>query len=194
MGIYEGGGDAILRQGVGKQIVAAAVNGLLGYNVVTLLCQRLNGVGNRCRAGGSRQGGDTALQRCNALFQHILRRIRQTTVDIAGICQSKPGSGMGGISKHIGSGLVNGYRAGIGSGVGLFLTNVELQSFKFIVRHRSYLFRFSFRAENKNARAGEPTPGQDMASGFLKSPGAQHNTQPSSQPGSSAFVQNGSCF
>ena len=52
---------------------------------------------------------------------------------------------------------------------------------------------FLFRAENKNARAGEPTPGQDMASGFLKSPGAQHNTQPSSQPGSSAFVQSGSC-
>ena len=37
---------------------------------------------------------------------------------------------------EIGSGLVNGNGAGIGGGVSLLLTNVELQRFKFIVRHK----------------------------------------------------------
>lgn len=62
----------------------------------------------------------------NPLFQHILGGIGQPSINIAGIGQSKTGSGMGGVSEHIGGGLVNGHRPGIGSGIGLFLAHVEL--------------------------------------------------------------------
>ena len=83
--------------------------------------------------GGSCQSGYAALQCRDALFQHVLGGIGQTAVDIAGIRQTEPGGGVGGVFEYIGSGLVNGHRAGISSGVGLLLTNMELQSFKFIV-------------------------------------------------------------
>ena len=38
MRVDEGGGDAVLRQSVGEQVVAAAVDGLLGYDV-TAVCR-----------------------------------------------------------------------------------------------------------------------------------------------------------
>ena len=144
MGVDEGGSDAVLGQGVSQQVVAAAVDGFLGHNVVALLRQRLNGIGNGSRAGGGSQSGDAALQSRNALFQHVLRGVGEPSVDVAGIRQTEPGGGVGGVLKHIGSGLVNGNGTGIGSGVGLFLTDMELQSFKFIVRHNMLPLSFVF--------------------------------------------------
>ena len=43
MGVYEGGSDAVLGQGVSQQVVAAAVDGLLGNDVVAGLCQCFDG-------------------------------------------------------------------------------------------------------------------------------------------------------
>ena len=144
VGIDEGGAHAILGQGVRQQVIAAAVDGLLGHDVVTSLCQGLNGVSNSCRAGGQRQSCHAAFQSRDALFQYILGGVGQSAVNIAGICKTKPGSGMGGIAEDIRSGLVDGDCAGIGSGIGLFLANVQLQSFKFIIRHNRYLFHLLF--------------------------------------------------
>ena len=95
MGVDEGGGGAVLGQGVGQQVIAAAVDGLLGHNVVARLSQGLNGVGDGGSAGGSRQSGYAALQSRDALFQHILGRVGQPSVDVAGVRQTKPGGGMG---------------------------------------------------------------------------------------------------
>ena len=126
MGVHKGGGDAVLRQGVRQQIVAAAVDGLLGHDVVALLCQRLNGIGDGGSAGGGSQSGDTAFQCRNALFQHVLGGVGQSAVDVAGVRQTEPGGGVSGVFKHIGSGLVDGDGTGIGGGVGLLLTHMEL--------------------------------------------------------------------
>ena len=62
VGVDKGRGHAELGQGVGQQVVAAAVDGLLGHDVVSRLGQGLDGVGDGCRAGGQRQGGHAALQ------------------------------------------------------------------------------------------------------------------------------------
>ena len=45
------------------------------------------------------------------------------------------GGGVLRVMEHIGSGLVDRNRTGIGSGIGLLLANVKLQGLKFIVRH-----------------------------------------------------------
>ena len=58
-----------------EQIVRAAVDCFLCDNVVACLCERLNCI---CNCGGTRrycQCGYAALERGNALFKHVLRRI-----------------------------------------------------------------------------------------------------------------------
>ena len=124
-----------LGQGVSQQVVAAAVDGLLCHDVVTGLCQRLDGVGDGGSAGSGGQSSHAALQSSDALLEHILRGIGQAAVDVARIGQTETVSGVLAVAEHIGSGLVDGHGAGIGCGIGLLLANVKLQGLKFIVRH-----------------------------------------------------------
>ena len=133
--IHERRGDAEMRQGMLQQVVAAAVNRLLRDDVAAILRQRLNRVVNRRRTGCQRKRRNAALQRRNALFQHILRGVGQAAVDVARIGQTETVSGVLAVAEHIGSGLVDGHGAGIGCGIGLLLANVKLQGLKFIVRH-----------------------------------------------------------
>ena len=133
--VHKGGGDAELGQGVLQQVVAAAVDGLLGHDVVTGLCQCLDGVGDGSGTGGGCQSSHAALQSSDALLEHVLRGVGQATIDVAGICQTKTVCCVLAVAEHIGSGLVDGHCAGIGCGIGLLLANVKLQGLKFIVRH-----------------------------------------------------------
>lgn len=79
---------------------SSAVDGLLCYDVVAGLSKCLNGVGNRCGAGSSSQSGNTALECCNALLEHILRGIGQTTVDIACVSQTETVSRVLAVMEH----------------------------------------------------------------------------------------------
>ena len=89
-----------------------------------------------------RKGRNAALQRRNALFQHILRGVGQSAVDIARICQTETCGGMGGVLKDVGRGLINRDSAGIGRGIGLFLPNMQLKGFKLVIAHRDVLLSF----------------------------------------------------
>ena len=133
--IDKGSGDTELGQGVLQQVVAAAVDGLLSHDVVTSLCQCFDGVGDGSGTGGGCQSSHAALQRSDALLEHVLRGVGQAAVDVAGICQTKAVCCVLAVAEHIGSGLVNGHCTGIGCGIGLLLANVKLQGLKFIVRH-----------------------------------------------------------
>ena len=136
--VHEIGGNAEAGQGVGEQVVAAAVNGLLGDKVAAVLTQRFQHVGNGRRAGGQRQRRNAAFQSSHPFFQHVLRGVGETAVNVAGVRQPEAGGGVGAVVEHVRGGGVNGNGPGIGSGVGLLLTDVELQGFKFIVRHNDY--------------------------------------------------------
>ena len=125
---------------MGQQVGGAAVNGLLGYNVLALLCQRLKGVGNGCCTGSYCQTCNAALQRCDTLFKYVLGRVGQTAIDIARISQAKTVGSVLGVVEHIRSGGIDGNGTCVGYGIGLLLTNVKLQGFKFIFRHNNNLF------------------------------------------------------
>ena len=144
MGVDEGGGNAELGQGVLQQVVAAAVDGLLCHDVVTGLCQCLNGVGDGSSAGSGSQSSHAAFQSGNALLEHILGGVGQTAVDVAGVCQPEAVRSVLAVAEHIGSGLVNGHCAGIGRGIGLLLANVQLKGLKFIFRHCSIPLSLNF--------------------------------------------------
>ena len=126
MDVHEIGGDAEAGQGVGKQVVAAAVNGLLGDKVAAVLAQGFQHVSDGRRAGGQRQRRHAAFQSCHPLFQNVLSGVGETAVNVTGIRQPEAGGGVGAVVEHIRGGGVNGDSTGIGSGVGLLLADVEL--------------------------------------------------------------------
>ena len=135
VGVHKSRGYPVLGQGVGQQVIASAIDGFLGYDVIPRLGQGLNGVSDRRRARSHGQGRHTAFQGRDALFQHILGGVGQPPVDVPGIRQPKTGGGVGGIPEHIRGGLINGHCPGVGGGVGLFLAHMELQGLKFVCMH-----------------------------------------------------------
>ena len=119
-------GYAVLRQGMCQIVVCAAVNRLRRDDVVTVLCERLEGVAQSRCTGCNCQCGRTALQRRNALFKDILGRIGQSAVDIARIREAKARLCMVAVVEDIRSGLVNRHCACVGCRIGLLLAYVKL--------------------------------------------------------------------
>ena len=135
VGVDKGGGHAIVGQGVGQEIIGPAIDRLLCHDVIPLAGQGLDGVGDGCRAGGHGQGPHAPLQGGDALFKDLLGGVGQTAIDGAAVAQVKAGGGMGGVAEHIGRGGVDGDGAGIGGGIGLLLTHVELKGLELIIAH-----------------------------------------------------------
>ena len=109
-----------------QQVVAAAVDGLLSHDVVTSLCQCFDGVGDGSSTGSGSQSSHAAFQSSDALLEHVLRRVGQTAVDVACVCQAEAVCCVLAVAEHIGSGLVNGHCTGIGCGIGLLLSLIHI--------------------------------------------------------------------
>ena len=132
MDVHKGGVDAEGGQCVGQQIVAAAVDGLLGDDVFAFLGERFDGVSNRRRSGGNCQRGHAAFERSDSLLQDILRGVGQPAVNVARVGKPEPGCRMGGVVKYIRRRLVDGDSACVCCRIRLFLTDMKLKSFKFV--------------------------------------------------------------
>lgn len=131
--VYERCGDPEAGERVGQQIVASAVNGFLSYEVSAVLTERFQRVGDSRGTGGECESGNASLKGGDALFKHVLRGVGQSAVDVSGVCKTEARRRMSGIVKYVRGGRVNRYGAGIGGGVGIFLTDVELKCFEFII-------------------------------------------------------------
>ena len=83
MCIDEGRFNAEGFERVGQQVIGPAVYGLLANDVVALLRECLDGIGDRCRAGSNRQCSHAALECRDPLFEDALRAVGQSAVDIA---------------------------------------------------------------------------------------------------------------
>ena len=132
MDVHKGSLNTVLGQGVGQQVIAAAVDGLLGHDMLSRLSQGLDDVSDGRGAGGGGQRRHTPLQGGQPSLQYILSGVGQPTVDVPCVRQTKPGGGVGGIAEDIAGGLVDGHRPGVGGGVGLLLPHMELQCLKLI--------------------------------------------------------------
>ncbi|CCY18835.1 putative uncharacterized protein [Eubacterium sp. CAG:786] len=126
VGVNELCSNSVQREGVRQQVVGSAVDGVGSHDILTLLCERLNGVGDRCGAGSSREGCNAALKRGNSLFENVLGGVRQSAVDVACVRKTEACGGVSGVLEYIGSCSVYRHCACVGSGVGLLLANVEL--------------------------------------------------------------------
>ena len=129
-----------------QQIDGAAVNGFLRDDMLSFRCKSLNRVGNRRRPGRNRKPRNAPFQGRNAVFKNALRGVRQASVDIPGGGETEARRGVFGVMEHIRRRSVNRHGAGIAGGVGRFLSRVDLERFKTIVRHNLIplsLFDFS---------------------------------------------------
>ena len=124
MCIHKGGRNSVLGKGVGQQVEASTVDGLLRYHVTTVCCQCLDRVSDGCRAGSKCQGCAAALQCGDPLLKDVLCGVGQSAVDITCIRKTETVCSVLAVMEYIGSGLVNGYCPGIGCGVCLLLSNM----------------------------------------------------------------------
>ena len=122
--IHKSCSDAVLGQSMGKQIVTAAINGLLCNDMPAVCCKSLNRIRDRSCAGSHCQSSTSALEGRNPLLQHFLRGVGQTTVNISGICKTEPVCRMLTVPKYIGSCLINRYSPGIRRRICLFLSHM----------------------------------------------------------------------
>ena len=146
-----------------------------------VLGQCLKGVVDGSGAGGNGQRGNAALQSRDALFKNILGGVGQAAVDVALGPQGKAVSGILGIGEHIGGGLVDGHRTGIGDGIGLLLANVQLKGLEFIVRHvdclslctNSIIFTYK---KSRSLRSQDSAPGKKILTCFGALPARTHSS------------------
>ena len=110
--------NALLRKGMGKQVVGAAIQGAGRDDVVTRFCQSLDGGGDRRHARCQRQRRKAAFECRHALFQHIGGGVHDAGVDIARHLQVKQVGAMLRAVKSVGHCLVDGHGCSLGAGVG----------------------------------------------------------------------------
>ena len=130
VGIYKRGLDTEGAERVLQQVESTAVNRALDNHVISTAGKSRDGVSDGCSTRSYSQSGNAAFESGNAFFEHALRCVRDTAINVTGILQGKTVSGMLCVMEHVRRGLVNRNGTRIGCGVCLFLANVELKSFK----------------------------------------------------------------
>ncbi|MNY04967.1 hypothetical protein D3C86_1376700 [compost metagenome] len=110
VGVDEAHLDAVLGQGVGEQVVGAAIEGPRGDDVVARFSNGQNGVGDGRHARGHGQGRDAALQRRQTLLQHVRRRVHDPGVDIARHLQVEQVGPVLSVVEGVAGGLIDGHR------------------------------------------------------------------------------------
>ena len=129
--IHEGSAHAIGRQGVGQQIVGAAVDVFGRHHMIPRLGQVLDGICDRSRAGTHCQRRRAPFQGRHPPLKHIRRGIGKPAVNIARSTEIEPGRRLVTVPEHIGGSLVNGNCSGVRCRVRLLLSHMKLQSLKF---------------------------------------------------------------
>ena len=72
MCIYKSSCYTVLRKCVGQKVVAAAVDGLLSYNVATVCSKCLDGIGDGCCSGCNCKSCAAAFKSCDSLLENVL--------------------------------------------------------------------------------------------------------------------------
>ena len=107
---------------MGDEVVRTAIQVVGSYDVIASLHNILKRVSDGSSTRCDSQSCHTAFEGCYAVFENSLCRVGQTTVDITCIAQAEAVGGMLRVVENVARGLIDGYCAGIGCGVGLFLT------------------------------------------------------------------------
>ena len=116
--VYKGGIDAEAGQGIGKQVMGAAVQGMGGYDMAAAVHERADGQVNCSHAAGRRHGAGAAFQPGDAFFQYRHSRIGDTRIHMSRPGQVKHGGCLIRFFEYKRCGLVDGRGARSGYRVG----------------------------------------------------------------------------
>jgi hypothetical protein len=122
--------DAVLRQGVGEQVVGAAIERRCRDDVVAGFGDGHDRVGDGRLARGQGQSADAAFHRSDALFEDILGRIHDAGVDVAGDLEVEQVGAVLGAVEGIGGRLVDRYGDRLGRRFGA-VAGVDGEGFEF---------------------------------------------------------------
>ena len=107
-GVDKGGGYPRGQgQGMCKEVIGSAVDGLGGYDMLPAFGKSLNGV---VYGGGTRRGckgGRATFKRGNAAFENILGRVGQSAVNVAGVPETEAVGSVLRIVENKRSGRIN---------------------------------------------------------------------------------------
>ena len=112
--IGEAGLYAVLRQSVCEEVVSATVQRARGDEVIARLRDGENRIAGRCLARGKRERSNSTLECGEALLEHILSRIHDAGVDIAGHLEVEQVRTVLRAVERVCNGLVERYRHGLG--------------------------------------------------------------------------------
>ena len=110
--------DALVLQRVGEQVPGAAVKVGRADDIVAGAREVLDRKGRRRLPRGQRQRADAALDRGDALFEHVVGRVHDARVDVAEFLQREQVRGVLGVAELVGRGLVDRHRDRIRRRVG----------------------------------------------------------------------------
>ena len=115
-----------VRKRMRQQIITATIDRFLYNKVTAVLTECLKSVGDSRCTGGKSQSCNATLKCCHTLFENILCRVSKSAVYVTCISKTEACGSVFAVMEHIRSGCVNWYRTGIGCGIRIFLTYMEL--------------------------------------------------------------------
>ena len=131
--IDKGDVDAPLLDRVLQEVERAAVDGLLGDDMVSRVSEPLDRRRDRRRPRGKGERRRTALKRRDAFLKDILRGVHEAPVDVARVAQGKPIRRVLRIAEHIGGRLIDGDGARVRRWIGLLLSDADLEGFETVL-------------------------------------------------------------
>ena len=111
-----------------EEVVGTAVDVVGGYDIVTGESESVDRICNGSGTGSDSKCGGTALQCCDPVLEDCLGGVVQPSVDVSGLFKGEPVGGLLGILENVRCGEIDRNRPGIGYGVGLLLSLVDLES------------------------------------------------------------------
>lgn len=124
--LHELGRDSQPREHHLELIVRAAIQIAGRDNIVTGMREGRDGHELRGLARGCGNGGNTALQGCDALFKDIYCRVHYATIDVAELFEAEEPGAVGRVIEDIGTRGINGDCPGVGGGIGLMASLVQI--------------------------------------------------------------------
>ena len=118
---------------MGDEVERAAIEIIgshdMGARQQDILQGQRDGSGTRSHG----QSSHTALEGSHPILEHTLCGVGESAVDVTGIAQAKTVGSVLRVAEHIGCGLVDRHRTGIGYGVGLLLSYMKLEGLETIL-------------------------------------------------------------
>ena len=90
------------------EVVRASVKVVGCDDMVSCSEHILQGIGDGCGSGSDCQTCNATFEGSHSVLKHTLSGVRQASIDIAGIAQSKAVCGVLGVMKNIAGGLIYG--------------------------------------------------------------------------------------